>query len=68
MPGLSGIEFSRLVAAMHPAIKVVIMSGYTENGRKQFDEADAAVVLVQKPLVPSELVRKVREVLDGTKK
>ncbi len=68
MPGLSGIELSRLVTAMHPAIKVVLMSGYTEKGRKQFDEADADVVLVQKPLVPSELARKVREVLDGNKK
>ena len=68
MPGMSGIELSRLVTTKHPDIKVVFMSGYTENGRKQFDEAEGDVVFVQKPLIPSELARKVREVLDGNKR
>ncbi len=68
MPQMSGIELSRLVTAQHPTIKVVFMSGYTKNGREHFNGADADVVFVQKPLIPSELARKVREVLDGYNK
>jgi CheY-like chemotaxis protein len=65
MPKMSGIELSRLVADKHATIKVIFMSGYTENGREHFNRADDDVVFVQKPLIPSELARKVRHVLDG---
>jgi CheY-like chemotaxis protein len=65
MPRMSGIELSRFVTAKHPTIKVIFMSGYTQNARAHFENADADVVFVQKPLIPSELARKVREVLDG---
>jgi CheY-like chemotaxis protein len=68
MPKMSGIELSHLVVAKHPTIKVIFMSGYTENGRENFDRENDGVVFVQKPLVPSELARKVREVLDGNPK
>jgi PAS domain S-box-containing protein len=67
MPKMSGLELSRLVAAAHPNIQVMFMSGYSENGREQIDEAEADLVFVRKPLIPSDLARKVREVLDGHK-
>jgi PAS domain S-box-containing protein len=65
MPKMSGGELASLVAAKYPAIKVIFMSGYTENGRDHFDEADSSGVFVQKPLIPIELARKVHEVLEG---
>jgi CheY-like chemotaxis protein len=68
MPKMSGIELSRLVTDEYAGIKVIFMSGYTENGSEHLDKANTDVVFVQKPLIPSELARKVREVLDGNRK
>jgi CheY-like chemotaxis protein len=65
MPKMSGSELSSLVAAKNPTIKVIFMSGYAKNGIGHLDMLDSGCDLVQKPLIPSELARKVREVLDG---
>jgi CheY-like chemotaxis protein len=66
MPKMSGLELSRLVIEKRPSIGVIFMSGYTENGSDHREVVDAGGVFVQKPLIPSELARKVREVLGVT--
>jgi CheY-like chemotaxis protein len=65
MPGMGGKELAELVSASRPEIKVAFMSGYAEEGRGTRDVSDKGNVFVQKPLIPGELARKMREALDG---
>jgi hypothetical protein len=46
-------------------MKVLYMSGYTENEIANHDISDARMSFLAKPLTPESLLRKVREVLDG---
>ena len=63
MPGMNGRELAQRVVALRPGIKVIYMSGYTENVIGHDGTLDAGVTLLQKPFSMSNLVAKVREVL-----
>jgi PAS domain S-box-containing protein len=64
MPGISGLELARRLAPLRPKMKVLFMSGYTDDAitRKGVLGPDAA--FLQKPFTPEVLARRVREVLD----
>lgn len=64
MPGLSGQEVARAVAASRPDIKVLFMSGYTADIALRH-RVLATSAYLQKPFTPAALARKVRDVLDG---
>jgi len=64
MPGASGRELARQLISLYPKIKVLYMSGYTENAIVHYGVLDAGIAFLQKPLTPIALARKVREVLD----
>jgi CheY-like chemotaxis protein len=63
MPGGSGPELTRQLVERRPALKVIYMSGYTENYIGQ-DGLNPDAAFLQKPFTSEELVRKMREVLD----
>ncbi len=63
MPRMSGQDLARGLAPLRPAMKVLYMSGYTENAIVD-SVVDEDVRFVQKPLTPESLLHKVREVLD----
>jgi two-component system, cell cycle sensor histidine kinase and response regulator CckA len=65
MPEMSGKELARRFQAIDPDIKVLFMSGYTEEVIVRHGVEQAGVAFIQKPLIPNKLVRKLREVLDG---
>jgi two-component system cell cycle sensor histidine kinase/response regulator CckA len=67
MPGMSGLELAGRLAPMRPQMKVVYMSGYTENALLQQDQFAQGIHLLQKPFTPAALAKKVREVLDEEK-
>jgi two-component system, cell cycle sensor histidine kinase and response regulator CckA len=64
MPGMSGPELARRLAAMRPALKVMYMSGYPEDAIIRRDLLDPRTVFLPKPFTRETLVRKVRESLD----
>jgi len=64
MAGMSGKELANQLRARRPALKVLYTSGYTENTIVHHGVVDVGVNFLEKPYVPDELARRVREVLD----
>jgi signal transduction histidine kinase/CheY-like chemotaxis protein len=64
MPGGTGPDLFRRLAATRPSLRVVFMSGYAE--RELFDHAaiDRAAPFLEKPFTVEALMARIREVLD----
>jgi signal transduction histidine kinase len=67
MPYIGGKELSEKLRAIRPGIKVLFLSGYTENKILHQGMLDGDVAFLHKPFTPGELARKVREMLDNGK-
>jgi PAS domain S-box-containing protein len=65
MPGLSGYEVIESISLLRPGIKLICMSGYTDETITGCRHLDLGAAFLQKPFTPDALVRKVREVLDA---
>ena len=64
MPGTSGPELARQLVERHPALKVIYMSGYTEDNIVHHGVLNPGIAFLHKPFTSDTLGRKVREVLD----
>ena len=64
MPGMSGSELAKLLKPLYPEIKILYMSGYTDNAIVRHGVLEKGVNYIQKPFTLEGLARKVREVLD----
>ena len=64
MPRKSGKEAYESIRGVRPDVKTVFLSGYTDDIILKKGMPDGDVVLLLKPVSPSDLLRKVREVLD----
>ncbi|MDA8125998.1 MAG: CHASE2 domain-containing protein [Deltaproteobacteria bacterium] len=65
MPGMGGKELEERVREIEPRIKVLFMSGYTEEIIVRHGLERAGSAFIQKPLLLEELAMKLREALDG---
>lgn len=63
MPEMGGRVLADNIATLHPEVKVLFVSGYTENAIVNHGTLDADVAFLAKPFSPSDLAHKVREVL-----
>jgi len=64
MPQMSGRELADGLMRMHQDVKVLYMSGYTEQAMIDQDILNSGNAFLQKPFTPETLARKVRTVLD----
>lgn len=65
MPQINGREVAERLAAAHPQMKVLYVSGYTDQTIARHGVLEAGLFFLQKPFSPSTLAQKVREVLDA---
>jgi FixJ family two-component response regulator len=63
MPGISGQDLEKKLKASKPGIKVLYMSGYTDDAIVHHGILDKGKVFLQKPFTIDALGRKVREAL-----
>jgi len=65
MPGKSGREVCEAIKKESPLIKILFISGYTMDLIHREELRDQDVDFILKPISPKDLVKKVREALDG---
>jgi CheY-like chemotaxis protein len=66
MPDRGGRDLADAVRALRPGVKVLYMSGYTDDAVLRHGVLKATGAFLQKPFTPLRLARQVRAVLDGT--
>ena len=65
MPAMSGPATAECVAAERPGLRVMFMSGYSNDAIADRGSLGDDAVLIQKPFTPAELAHAVRMVLDA---
>jgi PAS domain S-box-containing protein len=65
MPELGGREAAEEVARVRPGVRVLFVSGYTDDGAVRHGVSEAEVAFLHKPFTPAALAGKVRAVLDN---
>ena len=64
MPGASGPELTKRLVERRPELKVIYMSGYTDEAIVRHGVLDPGLAFLHKPFTTEALGRKIREVLD----
>jgi len=65
MPRMNGLELAKEVRALRPGIRILFMSGYTDNAVVRQGMIDADTPFIQKPFTAAALYSKIQEVMGG---
>jgi two-component system, cell cycle sensor histidine kinase and response regulator CckA len=65
MPAMSGRELVQNLTAKYPHLRVLYMSGYTDDIITSGGVLEPGLAFLQKPFTPATLAQKVRDVLDA---
>jgi two-component system cell cycle sensor histidine kinase/response regulator CckA len=65
MPNMDGPALVREVREIHPDMKVIFISGYTEDAFRQRLDSDSEIHFLPKPFSLKQLAGKVKEVISG---
>jgi two-component system cell cycle sensor histidine kinase/response regulator CckA len=65
MPLMVGGELARSLRVVRPQLKVLFMSGFTDDEVVRRGMLDGDSVLLEKPFTVEDITRRVRDVLDG---
>ncbi|MBS1243165.1 MAG: sensor hybrid histidine kinase [Nitrospirae bacterium] len=65
MPGMNGRQLAEVMRTRRPGIKVLFMSGYTQDALSTQGILEPGVALIHKPLRAGTLARQIRQVLDS---
>jgi two-component system cell cycle sensor histidine kinase/response regulator CckA len=68
MPGMNGRVLAEELSRRQPGLKVLYISGYTDAFIAGHGVLEQGIHLLHKPFSEDALIRKVREVIDGSKK
>ncbi|HEX7336796.1 MAG TPA: PAS domain S-box protein [Gemmatimonadales bacterium] len=64
MPGMSGKVLAERLRAARPGLRVVFMSGYTDDAVRDRNVVESGITFLQKPFTPGRLAAAVRSALD----
>jgi PAS domain S-box-containing protein len=65
LPRMSGRKLAERLVRTHPDLRILYMSGYTDDSIVNRGTLDPGTAFIQKPFTPDALARKLREVLDS---
>ena len=66
MPGMNGRQVAERLIKQRPHLRVLFMSGYTDDEVLRHGVEGQGAAFIQKPFEPDTLMRKVRELLEGS--
>ncbi|HEX8925869.1 MAG TPA: ATP-binding protein, partial [Terriglobales bacterium] len=64
LPEMRGPEVAEHVSNLHPEMRVLYMSGFTDNALMHSGSLPQSTLFLQKPFTPDVLLRRVRDILD----
>ena len=68
MPGMSGIELAERLAASHPGVPVLFVSGYADEAAESRGVGAAGRELLGKPFRPRQLVERARRLIEARRR
>ncbi|MBI2835257.1 MAG: PAS domain S-box protein [Acidobacteria bacterium] len=65
MPGMTGRDVADWLMPLRPEMRVLYISGYSEDAISRHGVLSAQASFLQKPFTPQQLLQRIREMLDG---